>query len=437
MYTSVRGITEAAPERTALTRQSGRAISTTVVLLGLTSLFTDVSSEMVAAILPVYTTLVLGLSPLQFGFVDALYQGSTALFRLAAGYLSDRFRRPKIVATTGYALSAVCKLALLSVSSLLSLTAVIIVDRGGKGVRTAPRDAMIAGSTPPVSLGQAFGVHRAMDTAGAMAGPLLAFAILSSLPGAYNAVFVSSFCFALVGVAIISLLVRDRPEDVVPIAAPPPVATTKPDGLSPADAETRSVRLRDAAGLFRQPAVLRTCTAAGLLAVLTVSDGFLYLGLQSRHDIPVRLFPLLFLATSGSYLLLAVPFGWLADRLGRWRVLIGGHALLLVCYLVVLAPSAGTGAILLATFLLGAYYAATDGVLSALTSRVLPQQLRSSGLASVQTVVALGKMVSALLFGAIWTFTSLSEALAVFAVALGVAILFAIPLLRSAEAYAS
>jgi MFS family permease len=430
LYTSVRGIKQDAlqeptNQETTTVVRSGRAVSSTVVLLGLTSLFTDVSSEMVAAILPIYTTLVLGLSPLAFGFVDGLYQGSTALFRLGAGYASDRSQRPKLVATTGYALSAVCKLALPAVGGLFSLTAVVAADRGGKGIRTAPRDAMIAAATPRASLGQAFGVHRAMDTAGAMAGPLLAFGILSALPGAYNTVFVTSFCFAVVGVAIIALLVRDRDPDVIPVSAPKAVAAVP------------AVRMRDAFGLLRERAVLFTCVVAGLLALLTVSDGFLYLSLQQRQDIPVHLFPLLFLATSSGYLLLAVPFGRLADRLGQWRVFIAGHVLLLGCYLVVLGPGLGVGVIFLALFLLGAYYAATDGVLSALTSRVLPEALRSSGLALVQTVVAIGKMVSALAFGAIWSFASLSNALAIFATALAVGIALALPLLRSAVSAAN
>lgn len=407
MYTSVKGIGRL-PAPLNGSRRTGPAVSSTVVLLGLTSLFTDISSEMVVAVLPLYTTVALGLSPLQFGIVDGVYQGAAALFRVVAGYTADRTRRPKAVATTGYLLSAATKPALLLVGGLAGLTAVLGVDRAGKGIRTAPRDAMIVASTPPGRLGQAFGVHRSMDTVGAMAGPLVAFAVLSALPGSFDAVFVTSFCFALVGVAIIALLVEERAADF---------------GVSSRTArDSRTVRFRDALALVRNRDLMRASVAASLLAVVTISDGFLYLSLSERHDIPIRLFPLLFLVTATTYILLAVPLGWVADRIGRARVFIAGHVVLIAAYLVVLAPATSTTRVILALSLVGAYYAATDGVLSALTSRLLPESLQSSGLAVVQTGVTMGKVVAALAFGALWTYLGLSIAITTFAVGLAAAV---------------
>jgi hypothetical protein len=124
--------------------------------------------------------------------------------RLLAGVAADRKGRHKPVAVAGYAISAVCKLALLLVgSSLAALSAVVYADRVGKGIRTAPRDALISLSVHPKALGAAFGVHARMDTAGAMLGPLLAFGLLAAAPRRYDAIFVVSFCFAIVGVAVI------------------------------------------------------------------------------------------------------------------------------------------------------------------------------------------------------------------------------------------
>ena len=407
VYTSVR---ELVPQRNIGARGVGvrRAANSTVILLGLTSLFTDISSEMVAAILPIYTTVALGLSPFAYGLIDGLYQGATAFARLGAGHISDRSRRPKAVAAAGYAISMVCKLAMLPVNGLLALTAVVAADRAGKGVRTAPRDAMIAGSAPAGSLGLSFGIHRAMDTLGAMAGPLLAFYLLTTLPGAYDAIFVTSFCFALIGVAIIVLLVRE-PVPVVAAQITTPTATEPP---------VDAPRFRDSLALLKEQAVRRVCIVAGVLALLTVSDGFLYLSLERREAIPMRFFPLLFLGTSVGYLLLAVPVGYLADRLGRTNVFLAGHVLLLACYLLVLSPWGGGGVVIGTLFLLGAYYAGTDGVLSALTSRLVPDDLRATGLALVQTVVAVGKFASALLFGGLWALTGRVDALTVFAAAL-------------------
>ena len=159
------------------------AVSHTVWALGWTSLFTDVSSEMVASVLPLYLVLHLGMSPLAFGVVDGLYQGAAALVRVAAGILSDRWRRYKAIAVTGYALSAACRFfILLAGASWSSITAIIVADRIGKGIRTAPRDALISQRTESSQLATAFGVHRALDAAGAMFGPVVAFVLLAALP---------------------------------------------------------------------------------------------------------------------------------------------------------------------------------------------------------------------------------------------------------------
>lgn len=147
-----------------------------MLLLGLVSCFTDISSEMVSSILPIYLLVELQLSPLQFGLVDGLYQGVTAIARLGSGVVADRWHRYKAVAVAGYAMSAVCKLGLLAVGHApAGLATVIAVDRTGKGLRTAPRDAMISLSARGGDMAAAFGVHRALDTIGVVVGPLLAY----------------------------------------------------------------------------------------------------------------------------------------------------------------------------------------------------------------------------------------------------------------------
>src|ERR1700750_2996095 len=160
-------------------------------------LLTDISSEMVSAILPLYLVATLGFSPLQYGVVDGLYQGASSLIGLASGYLGDRLRRYRLVASLGYGLSAVCKLGLAVIGGAWAgLSAIILLDRTGKGMRTAPRDAMISLTAPERELGFAFGVHRAMDTTGAMIGPLVAFALLAAAPNAFHSLFLISFFVA-------------------------------------------------------------------------------------------------------------------------------------------------------------------------------------------------------------------------------------------------
>ena len=388
-------------------------MSRNVVLLGLTSMLTDISSEMVATILPLYLVFGLGLSPLQFGVADGLYQGVTAFVRLGGGFVADRWRRYKEVAAFGYALSAVCKLGLVVVGSAwTALTAVLVLDRSGKGIRTAPRDAMISLSSDRSGMATAFGVHRALDTAGAMLGPLVAFGLLALVPRAFDSVFVVSFFIALVGLGLLLLFVENPPES------------------HPEKQRRDDVSLRAAIGLLgarRFKGLVLMCSA---LALFTMSDGFLYLGLQRQLDFDVRFLPLLYTGTALIYMLLALPVGRLADRVGRGWVFVGGYTLLLLVYMSLLLPPMGTPALLVYLAFLGAYYAATDGVLMALASAVLPPALRASGLALVVTATSLARLLASITFGVLWTAFGLETAVLAFAIGLVVAMVLTVVALK-------
>lgn len=393
-----------------------RRVPSNVVFLGLTSLFTDISSEMVNAVLPLYLTYELRWTPLQFGLFDGLYQGVVGLLRLVSGLVADRWRRYKEVAAAGYGVSAVCKLALVAAGNAwLATTAVLFIDRTGKGVRTAPRDALISLSSRPAELGWAFGVHRALDTTGAMLGPLLAFVLLSAIPGAFDVLFVTSFCAAVVGLGILGLFVENR----------------TPRGASGAESD---VSLRAAVGLLADRRFRVLVVSGGALGLATLSDGFVYLTLQRRLDLHLGFFPLLYVATAAVYLVLAAPLGRLADRLGRARVFLAGHVLLLGVYTGLLLPTLAPIGVLACLVLFGAYYAATDGVLMALASSVLSAHLRTSGLAMLTTVVAVSRLGASVAFGGLWTWKGSAFALAWFAVALGIALASAgVALVRQPE----
>lgn len=379
-----------------------RAVPGTVFVLGLVSLVTDVSAEMVTAVLPLYLVAGLGMSPLAFGALDGLQQGATALLRLLGGRVADRTRRRKLVAGAGYALSAACKAALLAVTTPWSVAAVLAADRTGKGLRTAPRDALISLSCAPGEQGRAFGVHRAMDTAGALLGPLVAFGVLWVAADGYDAVFTVSCCFAVLGVVLLALFVREAP-------APPPPRAPSPGAQGAPDAS--AVR-----SLLRLPELRRLCLTAAALGVFTVGDAFLYLLLQRRLDLPLAWFPLLPVGTAAVFLLAALPVGRLADRLGRRRVFLAGHLLLLGACLLLLAPLPAGPALACAgvavVALLGLFYAATDGVLMAAAAPLLPAGLRTTGLAVLQTAQALARFAGSLLFGAAWTLWGPGAALA-------------------------
>jgi MFS family permease len=351
------------------------AVSRTVILLGLVSLFTDLSQEMVTAVLPLYLTYQVRLSPLQFGFIDGMYQGATALVRLLGGLVADRKERHKEVAATGYGASALCKLGLVAVGGAwLGTTAVLMVDRLGKGIRTAPRDSLISLSSSSANLGRSFGVHRALDTVGAMLGPLAAFVLLAQLPGQYNTVFLVSFSIALVGLGILVLFVENRrTSEKAPEADAAEAAEPKPP-----------VSLRMALGLFRDARFRVIALVGSGLGLLTVSDAFVYLVIQRDTHLDVKWFPLLFLGTAMAYLGFAIPIGRLADRIGRGRVFLGGHVALLAVYGILRFVDLGTAAVLCSLLLFGLYYASTGGF------------------ALITTGTATTRFLSSVIFGAVW-----------------------------------
>ncbi|MGY4921351.1 MFS transporter [Streptomyces sp. 900105755] len=403
----------ASVEGTARPPRAGRYRSTiapTVLALGTVSLVTDVSSEMVTAVLPLYLVAGLGLSPLGFGLLDGVYNGFSAVVRLVGGHLADRGGgRHKWVAGAGYALSALCKPLLLIAHSLTPIGLILAADRTGKGLRTAPRDALISLSSTPETRGRAFGVHRAMDTAGALLGPLAAFLILRATVDGYDAVFTVSFCVAVLGVLILVLFVPagGRTEAATSAARP---------------------TLRAALGLLSHRDLRRITVCALLLGLATVSDSFVYLLLQRRLGVPDRWFALLPLGTAAAFLLLAVPLGRLADRWGRWRVFLAGHGALLLAYALLLTSWHGSALPYAVLALHGTFYAATDGVLMAAASDSVPEALRSSGLALVQTGQAGARFACSLGFGAAWTLWGDRTALSVSAVALAVCAVYALTL---------
>ncbi|HZI36852.1 MAG TPA: MFS transporter, partial [Acidimicrobiia bacterium] len=201
-----------------------------VKLLGINSLLTDVSSESVNSVLPLYLRNVMGMSPQAYGIFEGVYQGMSALLRIAGGKIADRTQKHKEVAGAGYALSAATKIGLLASSTVVPTTAALFADRVGKGIRTAPRDALISLSSSPEKLGTSFGVHRALDMVGALLGPILAFALLRLNPDAYDSVFVVSLCIAVLGLGVIALFVRNPPRRPVdPAAAAAGAAPPRPD----------------------------------------------------------------------------------------------------------------------------------------------------------------------------------------------------------------
>lgn len=387
-------------------------LSPVILWLGIVSMATDISSESVSAILPLYITGFLGLSTIAFGFIDGLNQGASAVVRIAAGWASDRTGHPKRVAIAGYGLSMLARIGFLFAGGFWALTAIIAGDRIGKGIRTAPRDALISAEAQPEHLARSFGVHRMLDNIGAATGPLLAFFVLLLIPNGFGTVFVVSLAFAVIGVAVLVLVVPDR--------------------RTPRAVQRRErVRTGFKWSKLKEPGLTRLLVAAGLLALLTVGDGFIYLVLQHRDSFAVQWFPLLYVGTNVIYLILAVPLGRLADRWGRVRVFLCGHGALLACYLLAALPFGGLGVTVSCLVLLGIFYAATDGVLAALASRLVSPDKVATGIGAAQTVVALCRMAASAGFGILWFAIGAAPAMVAAAVALAGALVAGAVLLRT------
>jgi MFS family permease len=362
--------------------QVGR-VSPVVWRLGYTSFLTDISAEMVNSALPGYLVLYLHMSPLQFGAIDGIYNGlAVVLVSVVTAIAADRTRRPKWICVAGYGLSAICKLFLLAGSLWSWIAGIMWLDRTGKGIRTAPRDAILSLSTSPDMLATAFAVHRALDAGGSLLGPLVTFGLLWRSPIDYNAVFAVSFVFALVGLVVLWRGVPN-PEDQNPGSAP--VGFRAPLAL-----------------LTARP--FRGLALCGLvLSLVTISDAFLYLLLQQKEATAVEFFPLFYVVTAFFYMTLSVPAGVAADRFGRLPVLLGGYGVMGLLYLVLgVLPGYGLWTVPVVLCLLGVFYSATEGVLTAMASNVIPAEMRTTGLAVLGTMTGIGKLVSSILFGWLW-----------------------------------
>ena len=409
MYLST---TRAADEASGVAprRSRGRGrVAANVVALGAVSLITDTSSEMVTAILPIYLLVGLGLSPFAVGVVGGVNALGSLLLRLVGGHIADRTQRRKVLAGLGYGISAAAKVGLLAAGATVGwISAAVGLDRLGKGLRTAPRDALISLSSDPADVGRAFGVHRAMDTVGALLGPITAFLVVWAWPGRYDAVFVVSFGLAVMAVVVLVLFVRDHRDPL---------------------ASRSLVSVRAVAGLARDRDLRRICLNAAVLGLVTIGDPFVYLLLQRRLDVTISRFALLPLGTAAVFLLLAAPLGRLADRVGRWRVFVAGYGALLVAYLLLAGPVSGWPLLVGVLAAYGTYYAATDGVLMAVATPHLPAALRTTGMALVQTCGVGAGLVAALAFGAGWSLAGPEAVQVAFVgglvLALGVAVLLA------------
>jgi MFS family permease len=358
-----------------------RRVPRGVVVLGFVSLLMDASSELVHALLPLFMVTTLGASMLAVGIVEGLAEATALVVRVFSGYFSDRTRRRKPLVLAGYGLGALSKLAFPFATSLGFVTAARVVDRVGKGIRGAPRDALIADLTPADVRGASFGLRQALDTIGAIAGPLLAVAALAWFANGIRSAFWVAVIPAALCVALIVFGVRE------------------PDGGTARDGERRlALSLRDVRRLDRR-FVFVTIVAA-VLTLARFSEAFLVLR-ATDVGMPLAQAPWVMVAMTVVYAAVAFPAGVLADR-GHSPRLIGAGFAALIASDLVLAHANGAAAVLAGAALWGLHMALTQGLLSALVAAVAPADLRGTAFGVFNLASGVAVLAASALAGWLW-----------------------------------
>ena len=356
-----------------------RGLTRNVVILGFVSLLNDAASEMIYPLLPVFLTAVLGAGPAALGVIEGIAESTASFLKLYSGYLSDRVRRRKGWVVAGYTISNIIRPLIALAGSWGQVLALRFSDRVGKGLRTSPRDAMIADSTPPEHRGTAYGFHRAMDHGGAIVGPLLATGLLLVFPGQIATVFLLSFIPGTLAVLLLLAGLREKE-------------------ASPREGGSRfDVR----SAWAEMPADFRRYLAIILLFTLGNStDAFLLLRAQAL-GVPVALLPVIWVALHLVKMAFSLPGGMLSDRLGRKKIIVAGWAVYALVYGGFAAADKNWHAwALFATY--GVYFGLTEGVEKALVADLAPARLRGSAFGLYHLAVGFGALPASLLFGLVW-----------------------------------
>lgn len=361
-------------------RVGWRAIPTGIWVLGFVSMFMDISSEMIHALLPVYMVTVLGTSALAVGIIEGIAEATASITRIFSGALSDWLGKRKLLAALGYGLAAFTKPIFPLAASVEWLVAARFIDRVGKGIRGAPRDALVADIAPAHLRGASFGLRQALDTVGAFLGPLIAIGLMWLTADHFTSVFWIAVIPAFLSLALILIAVRE-PE--------------RPRGL-------RQVRMPLSRGELSQlsRSYWWVVTIAAVFSLARFSEAFLVLRAQSI-GLPLMLVPAVLVVMNIAYSLSAFPIGILSDRVGRVTLLILGLILLLGANLV-LAFTTGVIGLASGVVLWGLHMGFTQGLLAALVADTAPAELRGTAFGMFNLITGLALLAASVIAGALW-----------------------------------
>jgi MFS family permease len=353
-------------------------IPRTVWVLGFVSMFMDISSEMIHALLPVFLVSVLGVSALAVGAIEGIAEATASITKVLSGGLSDRVRNRKTLVALGYGMAALTRPVFPLASTVGWVVAARFVDRVGKGIRGAPRDALIADVTAPAFRGASFGLRQSLDTVGAFVGPLAAMALMIATNDDYMLVFWIAALPALVSFALVLFVVRE-PEKHGHTDRPP----------------------------MKLGEFLRLGTTfwliAGVASVFTlarISEAFLILRAQGL-GMKVALVPLVLVVMNFAYALGAYPAGAVSDRLGRVGLLAAGMVVLIGAN-ITLALAQSIPIVLAGAAIWGLHMALTQGVLSAMIADVAPAHLRGTAFGVFNLATGVALLLASAIAGGVW-----------------------------------
>jgi len=357
-----------------------REIPGSIWALGLVSLFMDLSSEMIHALLPLYLVTVLGASTLEVGVIEGIAEATASITKIFSGVLSDYLGQRKLLAALGYGLAAITKPVFPLAPNIAWVIGARFVDRVGKGIRGAPRDALIADLTPAGLRGTAFGLRQSLDTIGAVLGPLLAIVFMAAFADNFRHVFWIAVIPAFIAVAVIVFGVHEPRRPAGAHAARAPLS--------------RAELARLGAGYW---------AVVGVTALFTLarfSEAFLLLRAQSV-GVPFTLVPVVMVVMNVVYTFSAWPAGALSDRIGRYGLLTAGFAVLIVADLL-LAVNGSVITVMIGVALWGLHMGLTQGLLSALVADAAPAELRGTAFGMFNLVSGVAMLAASVIAGALW-----------------------------------
>lgn len=357
-------------------------ISKNVFVLGLVSFFNDVASEMIYPIVPIFLTSVLGAPVAIVGLIEGIAESTASILKVVSGWLSDKLQKRKPFVVAGYSFSAISKILLSLAFSWPFVLFARFVDRFGKGVRTSARDALIVESSDASARGKSFGFHRALDTLGAVVGPLIALLAIYFLDNNFRLIFFLAFIPACIGIILLLLFVKERRKE---------------------KNHNQAIRFswRNLDPSFKIFLLISFVFALG-----NSSDAFLILRAQNM-GLSVTLVVLAYVLFNFTYAIFSVPAGIISDKIGSKKVLFSGFLLFSIIYLLFGLTNNSLVLWLLFPFY-GIYMALTEGVSKAYISNLVPEEKTGTAFGIYQTTIGLCTFFASLIAGLLWTYIGVS-----------------------------